>query len=266
MSAGINFREDILPLVKQLVTWIIGKPSSKLIMVGILLVVPGTAELIIALLSQAVQTYLGHPLSTAPADDVGYSQILGVILILTGLAMTLYEWWLPHSDRRSRDSISAAAGRLQDQQNLRNSYKNDTNADLQIKFQQAWGPINATPQQIRNVLDHQTNPGKAVSRFIRGMAFVKTDGNWFALKHKWIPAAFWIYFVFCILSLMVSALNLFIILVHFAPGMPPLTPQKEWTLAVLGMTSILTLISFVSFKDLMLEFGSAVNLCKMPHP
>ncbi len=180
--------------------------------------------------------------------------------------MTLYEWWLPHSDRRSRDRILAAAGRLQDQQNLRNSYKNDTNADLQIKFQQAWGPINATPQQIRNVLDHQTDPGKAVSRFIMGMALVKTEGQWFALKHKWIPAAFRIYFVFCILSLVVSVLNLVIIATHFAPGMPALTPQKVWTLAVMGITSILTLISFFSFKDLMLEFGSAVNLCKMPPP
>ncbi|MCV4275413.1 hypothetical protein OH710_22465 [Pseudomonas capsici] len=266
MNQGNIWREDILPLVKQLISWIVGKPSKTLIMVGIMLVIPGTTELIIALLSQVFQAHLGHPPSTTSANDVGYSQITGGVLLLIGVAMTLYEWWLPHSDRRNQNKTSAAAARLQDQKNLRNSYKTDSTADLQTNFQQAWGPVDADPQQIFNVLDYKADPGKAVRRFIKGMALVKTESNWFALKHKWIPAAFWIYFSFCILSLVVSALNLVIIAAHFAPGMPALSPEKEWTLAVLGITGVLTLITFKSFLDLMFEFGSAVNLCKMPPP
>ncbi|MHB2248832.1 hypothetical protein [Pseudomonas fitomaticsae] len=261
MSSRNDWSQELLAIAKQLISWIIGKPSSKFVMLGMLLWAPGALDFL-AMLAQTIQSLRGlAPLPTVP-DDFGYSRALGVVLIMVGVGMTLFEWWQPHSTKANRLNVVKAKGQVQLQRALRTTFANFNDADLQLEFERAWGPVNADPQQIRNVLGtNRGNPGRAMDRFIRGMALVKADGNWFELRSRLTPAAFWLYFVMTIVSVVVGGLCLFIVCASLVfPELKIIPVETKVTLAILGG---LIGYSVFAFKQLMLEFRSAVDLVKM---
>ena len=262
MNSGTDLQRELIAIAKQLINWIIGKPSSKFVMLGMLLWTPGALDLL-AMLAQTAQAFRGlAPVPSVP-DDFGYSRALGIVLIAVGVGMTLFEWWQPHSTKAGRMRVAKARGQVQLQRNLRSNFEKLNDADLQLEFQNAWGPINADPRQIRNVLGtKKDNPGLAMDRFIRGMALVDTDGDWFMLRSRVIPAAFWSYFFLTIVSVCVGALCLIVFCASLVlPGWMSIPVETKGTLAVLAL---LIGYSAFAFKDLMLEFGSAVNLARMP--
>ncbi|MFJ2320239.1 hypothetical protein [Pseudomonas sp. NPDC087817] len=261
MSSGIDWKGDVLPLVKQFLVWYIGKPSRNFITIGVVFWVPGILDLM-AMAFQGILALIGHAAAPVVQDDFGPSKMLGTVFIALGVAMTIFEWSQPHSTKANRLRIAKARGRVQQQQTLRTTFKNINDVDLQIAFQDAWGPVNADSQQIRNVLNYKkSNPGLAMDRFIRGMALVKADGSWFALRSRLTPVAFWIYFILMMVAVCAAGICLIVFGASlFHPELKLIPVEAKGTLAVLGL---LIGYSVFLFKELVLELGGAVNLVRM---
>ncbi|MCP1489175.1 hypothetical protein PS896_01229 [Pseudomonas fluorescens] len=260
MSSRIDWRQDVLPVIKMLFNWLRAKPSRSLISLGMLFWAPGLLDYMV-FAAQALRAYQEHTPWPVVPDDLGVSRIIGLIFIGLGVAMILFEWWQPHSVKARRLKSRKAHGQSQLQTALYQTFDSMTDVPLQRSFQQAWGPINADPKQIRNVLGtDKGNFGKAVERYVRGLALVKTDGNWFSVS-SWTVAGFWVWFVFTVLSIGVFASCLFLLVISFIFADPPvLSVHNQWTLGVIGF--LVGYAVFV-FADLMVEHGSALRLARM---
>lgn len=255
-----SWKQYVPTIITVLVNWLKQKPSRALISLGMLFWAPGLMDYMV-LAAQVLRAYLDHTSWPVVPDDFGVSRIIGLVFIGLGVAIILFEWWQPHSVKAKRLKKRRTQGQVQSQQALYLSFATMSDVILQHNFQQAWGAVNADPGQIRNVLGtHKGNPAKAVTLYLRAMALVKTDGNWFAVS-SWAVAGFWLWLAFTLLSVFVFSSCLFLLVMSLIFTDPPLMSlQNQWTLGILG---VLVGYSVSVFTELMAECGSAVALARM---
>ncbi|KGJ86997.1 hypothetical protein [Colwellia psychrerythraea] len=243
--------EGTIPVDKYLdkiINVMFGTLSSRLIVTGLGFLTFGFWDVIVF----GWETKVLNRDVAPPGEDMGWSEWLGLALLVLGIAMSvtksIISFFVSRADDLAEQKIKLLEG-----------YHLLSPVRLQHELWKVYKIRNADTDVSKRVLDHPTNKMGVMDLFKKCHLDVEcNDNNWICLKGWAFKHRFWAGFLFFIAILFLLGSTLILASLEYAaPGISSSGPYAYE--AFLGLSLLILISNCYIFSDLT-KMGTAINL------
>jgi hypothetical protein len=251
VKLGVKFEGtiNIENLLDRFINFLFGTISSRLITIGVSFLTFGMWDVLVF----AFEAKILDRNVDAPGSSFGWSEGLGIALLLLGLFISFIKYWRSKSDKFSDRRVK-----------LLEEFHDISNTRLQEEALKVFNIRSPDVYALRLVLSHPTNQMGAILLFQYCHLNVERHENWFSLKGRFFKARYnlgfilWIFFpILAIFSLLLAVME------RSSPGVTS-SGQNAWI--AYSLICLLVIASATLMFGELKKMGTAVTLVEKYEP